>query len=69
MMDGQKEYIDYITSNIGRYDFIFVSKHPVVLQELKNRKIPFIMVSPDNSRNLSEKERQLISNNGLVDLY
>lgn len=59
--DGlEKEYIDYIASNIGRYDFIFVSKHPVVLQELKNRKISFIMVSPDNSRNLSEKERQLI---------
>lgn len=59
--DGwEKEYVDYISSNIGKYDFIFVSKHPVVLNELNNRKIPFVMVSPDNSDALSEKERQLI---------
>lgn len=59
--DGwEKEYVDYIVLNIGKYDFIFVSKHPVVLQELNNRNIPFIMVSPDNSSSLSDKERQLI---------
>ena len=59
--DGwEKEYIDYISSNIGKYNFIFVSKHPVVLKELNNRNIPFIMVSPNNSDNISSQERQLI---------
>ena len=56
----EKEYVNHIISNIGKYDFIFISKHPVVLQELNNRNIPFIMVSPNNSSNLSDKERQLI---------
>lgn len=59
--DGwEKEYVDYIVSNIGKYDFILIAKYPIVLQELNNREIPFVMVSPDNSSNLSNKERQLI---------
>ncbi len=54
------KYIDYITKNVGKYDFIFISQHDEVLLELKKRKIPFITVAPNNSELLSQKERQLI---------
>lgn len=56
----EKEYVDYISSNIGKYDFIFISQHEEVLKELKDRNIQFIVVAPKNDETLSKKERQLI---------
>ncbi|MBD5441791.1 MAG: hypothetical protein HDR34_00025 [Treponema sp.] len=53
-------YVDYIENKIGYYDFILISQHDEVLLELKMRNIPFITVAPDNSLELSEKEKQLI---------
>lgn len=59
--DGwEKEYVDNIESRIGAADFIFISQHEEVLQELSNRNIPFVVVSPDNSDWISDTERQII---------
>lgn len=54
------EYVEHIINNIGKYDFIFVAQYPNVLKLLSINNIPFIVVAPDNSKNLSIKERQLI---------
>lgn len=59
--DGwEKEYADHIEKNIGSVDFIFVSQHDLILQELKDRQIPFITVAPDNTSQISAKEKRLI---------
>lgn len=59
--DGwELEYVEYIKSNIGKYDFIFIAQYPSVLEILKDNNIDFIVVAPDNSSTLSDKERQLI---------
>lgn len=58
--DGwEKEYVDSIESVIGTVDFIFISQQQGVLKELKTRGIPFVVVAPDNSEWISEKERTL----------
>lgn len=54
------KYIDYVLSNIGKYDFILITQQDEVLMELKKRDITFVTVAPDNSLSLSVKERQLI---------
>ena len=46
--------------NIGKYDFIFIAQYPKVLELLKTNNIAFVVVAPDNSKNLLNKERQLI---------
>lgn len=47
--DGwEKEYVNHIEENIGKVDFIFISQHDVVLQEIANRGIPFVTVGPEN---------------------
>lgn len=56
----EKEYVDHIVDNIGKYDFIFISQHEEVLKELKNRNVQFIVVAPRNDDSLSEKEKRLI---------
>lgn len=56
----EKNYIDDIERKIGSVDFILISQHDEVLAELHKREIPFVVVSPDNSEWLSEKERDLI---------
>ena len=56
----EKEYINHIEKNIGNVDFIFISQHEEVLQELKNRQIPFITVAPDNTSWANDKEKRLI---------
>ncbi len=55
-----EKYIEHIKSKIGTVDFIFVANHDCVLQALKESGMPFVVVTPDNSPWLSEKERQLI---------
>ena len=54
------EYVNHICENIGKYDFIFIAQYPKVLEILNIKNIPFTIVAPDNSKELSEKERQLI---------
>ncbi len=57
----EKEYVDHITSNIGCVDFIFISQHEAVLEELNGRGIPFVTVGPHNDTTLiSTKEATLI---------
>lgn len=53
-------YLEFIKSKIGGVDFIFVANHDCVLQALKESGLPFIVVTPDNSPWLDNKERQLI---------
>lgn len=53
-------YVNYIENCIGKFDFILVSQHDEVLLELKKRNLPFVTVAPDNSLEISEKEKQLI---------
>lgn len=60
--DGwEKEYVDRIEREIGTVDFIFVTQHSVVLEELKKRQLPFVMIFPNNIYG-TEKEKQLIKN-------
>jgi hypothetical protein len=58
--DWQKQYVDDIKNLCGTVDFIFISNHEEVLKELESQHIPFVMVAPDNSEWISEKERRLI---------
>lgn len=56
----EKSYADYIESNIGKVDFIFISQHDAIRQELEARGIPYVTVAPDNCEWTSKHERQLI---------
>lgn len=56
----EKRYIDYIESKLGTVDFIFISQHEEVLQELNNRKIPFVIVVPENLPWTDEHKKELI---------
>lgn len=56
----EKRYVDDIEKKIGTVDFVFISQHQQVLAELESRKIPFIVVAPDNSEWLSDYEKKLI---------
>lgn len=44
---------------MGTVDFIFISQQEGVLKKLKIRGISFVVVAPDNSEWVSEKERML----------
>lgn len=55
-------YVDYIESLIGTVDFIFVSQHDEVLEELSSRNIPFVVVVPMNTPWMDEKQRKLVKN-------
>lgn len=58
--DGwEREYVDQIESALGTVDFIFITQHSVVLEELKRRQLRFVMVFPNNLYG-SEKEKQLV---------
>ena len=58
--DWVDTYMDHIKSKIGTVDFIFVANHDCVLQALKESGLPFVVVTPDNSPWLDNKERKLI---------
>ena len=45
--DFPQNYINYIKSNIGKADIIFVSSHDIVRQALKKNNIKFTLVVPD----------------------
>lgn len=55
----EKAYIDSIQSKIGTVDFILISQHDEVLQELNNRHIPFVIVAPSNEEWLNKEEMVL----------
>lgn len=44
-----KEYVDFIEKSAkdGKYNFIFISSHLKVREELDNRMIPYIVVVPE----------------------
>lgn len=56
----EKKYVDELECNIGKVDFIMIAQYENVLQELSVRKIPFVVVAPDNMEWTLSKERQLI---------
>lgn len=56
----EKVYVDDIQNSLGKVDFIFISQHEKVLQELNSREIPFIIISPNNSEWISDTERKFI---------
>lgn len=59
--DGwEKHYVDDLLDCNGNYDFVFASMHPSILEELKFRHIPFVMVLPQNYGCHNERERILI---------
>lgn len=59
--DGwEKKYVDDLLACNGKYDFVFVTMHDVVLQEMVRRNIPYIMVIPRNYDCYDERERLLI---------
>lgn len=47
--DFPNNYINHIKENIGKVDFIFVSTHKKVLNELDNNKIKYYIVCPDHN--------------------
>lgn len=59
--DGwEKEYVNHIEENIGKVDFIFVSQHDAVLQEIANRHIPFVTVGPENLPWTTDEDKKLV---------
>ncbi|MBQ8665855.1 MAG: hypothetical protein IJ526_03230 [Lachnospiraceae bacterium] len=58
--DRYQRYVDDIEDRIGDYDIIFISQQDELRQELQKRNIPFIVVGPNQSPWLNEKERMLI---------
>ena len=42
-------YINHIKENIGKVDIIFVSSHEIVRQALKDNKIKFFLIFPENN--------------------
>ena len=58
--DWEKRYVDHIESKLGTVDFLFISQHDGVLNELSNRGIPFVVVVPNNMHWEDESKRILI---------
>lgn len=56
----EKKYADDIEKKLGTVDFLFISQHEEILQELNSRNIPFVIVSPDNAYWTSDLKRQLV---------
>lgn len=54
----EKDYVDHVETELGKVDFIFVTQHSVVLDELKRRCLPFVMVVPNNIYG-TERDKQL----------
>ena len=69
-----QNYIEHIKSNIGKYEYIFVSSHKEVREALVNSNLHFTLVYPEiglkqeyieryKQRGSSEKFIELLSNN------
>lgn len=48
-------YIDHIKSYFGVYDIVFISTHEIVRETLREEKIPYILVYPENTLNNKTK--------------
>ena len=58
--DWERRYALDIKSKLGTVDFIFISQHSKVLEELHKLGVDYVTVYPNNTNQLSDKERQLI---------
>ena len=71
----EKEYVNGFMEEAksGKYDFVFVCQTESVIDEMDRRKIPYIIVEPDNivwNKPKSEQRKdKSLSNNGSVGLY
>lgn len=59
-INWEKTYVDKLQGLAGKVDFVFIPRHNEIMQELYNRKIPVIMVLPNNTDKLTEKQRRII---------
>lgn len=59
--DGwERQYVDDMEERLGTVDFLLVAQQDEMLAELESRKIPFVIVAPNNAMWLPEEERRLI---------
>lgn len=63
--DRYPKSIKTIEKSIGSVDFILFEQNDLLLKTLKSRGIPVVMVVPNNSSMVEEKERVLIKNQWL----
>lgn len=63
--DRYPKSIKTIEKSIGSVDFILFEQNDLLLKTLKSRGIPVVMVVPNNSSTIEEKERVLIKNQWL----
>lgn len=63
--DRYPKSIKTIEKSIGSVDFILFEQNDVLLKTLKSKGIPVVMVVPNNSSMIEEKERVLIKNQWL----
>lgn len=45
---------------MGKVSFVLVPQYEELLKELENQGIPFVVVAPNNTKYISDKERSLI---------
>ncbi len=55
-----KTYANEIISLIGKVDFLLISQYPEVLNVLHQKRVPYIVVAPNNSSYLSSSMRKII---------
>lgn len=58
--DDFKIYANEIISLIGKVDFLLISQYPEVLNTLYQKRVPYIIVAPNNSSYLSSNMRKII---------
>lgn len=63
--DRYPKSIKTIEKSIGSVDFILFEQNDLLLKTLKSKGIPVVMVVPNNSSMIEEKERILIKNQWL----
>lgn len=63
--DRYPKSIKTIEKSIGSVDFILFEQNDVLLKTLKSKGIPVVMVVPNNSSMIEEKEKVLIKNQWL----
>lgn len=63
--DRYPKSIKTIEKSIGSVDFILFEQNDLLLKTLKSKGIPVVMVVPNNSSMIEEKERVLIKNQWL----
>lgn len=59
-----QNYIEHIKSNLGKYDFIFISTHKIVRDALRENNLEYILVYPLNTEENKKKYIQNYYNRG-----